>query len=95
MLTQRTTLLIASVSGILAVSLGAFGAHALKDLLVANNRIETYELATRYHFYHTLALIGVSILTDKFPGNCYTIWWCFHDCGVGCFTYGNCKEKCI
>lgn len=68
MLTQRTTLLIASVSGILAVALGAFGAHALKDLLVSNNRIETYELATRYHFYHTLALIGVSILTDKFPG---------------------------
>jgi uncharacterized membrane protein YgdD (TMEM256/DUF423 family) len=68
MLSQRTTLLIASVCGILAVALGAFGAHALKDMLVANNRLETYELATRYHFYHTLALIGVSILMDKFPG---------------------------
>jgi uncharacterized membrane protein YgdD (TMEM256/DUF423 family) len=68
MLSQRTTLLITSISGILAVALGAFGAHALKDMLVANNRLETYELATRYHFYHTLALIGVSILMDRFPG---------------------------
>ena len=57
---------MASASGLLAVSLGAFGAHALNALLVANGRLDTYELAVRYHFYHTLALLAVAILMDKF-----------------------------
>ncbi|MDZ7650588.1 MAG: DUF423 domain-containing protein [Cytophagales bacterium] len=42
---------------LLAVSLGAFGAHALKAMLTAYGRLDTYELAVRYHFYHTLALL--------------------------------------
>lgn len=67
MITSRQTLLIASLSGIVAVSLGAFGAHALKPLLLENGRLDTYELAVRYHFYHTLALLAVGILMDRNP----------------------------
>lgn len=66
MLSQKQTLLVASALGLLAVSLGAFGAHALKSLLVSNGRLDTYELAVRYHFYHTLALLAVAILMDKY-----------------------------
>jgi len=66
MFSQKQIILIASGLGALAVALGAFGAHALKDLLVANGRSDTYELAVRYHFYHTLALLLVAILMDKF-----------------------------
>jgi len=65
---QNQTLLIASASGFLAVSLGAFGAHSLKDVLISNNKMDTYELAVRYHFYHTLVLLGIGILQEKFPG---------------------------
>lgn len=68
MFSQKQTLLAASASGVLAVSLGAFGAHALKALLIANGRLDTYELAVRYHFYHTLALLAAAILMDKFSG---------------------------
>jgi uncharacterized membrane protein YgdD (TMEM256/DUF423 family) len=68
MLTQKNAWISASISGLLAVALGAFGAHALKNLLLANGRQETYELATQYHFYHTLAILGVGILMDKLPG---------------------------
>jgi uncharacterized membrane protein YgdD (TMEM256/DUF423 family) len=68
MFSQKQTLLAASASGALAVSLGAFGAHALKALLIANGRLDTYELAVRYHFYHTLALLATAILMDKFSG---------------------------
>jgi uncharacterized membrane protein YgdD (TMEM256/DUF423 family) len=68
MLSQRQTLLMASAFGVLAVSLGAFGAHALKAILVANGRLDTYELAVRYHFYHTLALFAVAMLMDKYSG---------------------------
>ncbi len=68
MLSQRQTLLMASAFGVLAVSLGAFGAHALKAILVANGRLDTYELAVRYHFYHTLALLAVAMLMNKYSG---------------------------
>ncbi len=67
-MTQRIVLIISSVSGLLAVGIGAFGAHAFKGILAANGRIETYELASRYHFYHTLALLMVGLLMEKFPG---------------------------
>jgi uncharacterized membrane protein YgdD (TMEM256/DUF423 family) len=66
MLSQKQILLGASALGVLAVSLGAFGAHALKDVLVTNGRLDTYELAVRYHFYHTLALLAVAVLMDKY-----------------------------
>ncbi len=69
MLTQKQILLIASVLGFLGVAFGAFGAHALKEILTVSGRLDTYELAVRYHFYHTLALLAVGILMDKFSGS--------------------------
>lgn len=64
---QRTTLVLASLFGTLAVAFGAFGAHALKDILTTTGRSETFDLAVRYHFYHTLALLATGILMEKFP----------------------------
>lgn len=69
MLSQRQTLLAASALGVLAVLLGAFGAHALKNLLLATGRLDTYELAVRYHFYHTFALLAVGIMMDKYANS--------------------------
>jgi uncharacterized membrane protein YgdD (TMEM256/DUF423 family) len=66
MINSRQTLLIASFSGFLAVALGAFGAHALKQVLLENNRTDTFELAVRYHFYHTLALLAVALIMHHF-----------------------------
>ncbi len=65
---QRIILITASILGFLSVAIGAFGAHALKATLEANNRTETFELATRYQFYHALALLAAGILAEKFPG---------------------------
>lgn len=67
MFSQKQVLLSAAALGVLAVAVGAFGAHALKDVLEANGRSDTYELAVRYHFYHTLALLAVALLMDKYP----------------------------
>ena len=61
---QKRLLSIAGISGAFCVALGAMGAHALKDKIPAENLL-TYETAVRYHFYHTLALILVAILSDK------------------------------
>lgn len=65
---QKITLLAGAILGTLGVALGAFGAHALKNLLTQNGRVETYELAVRYHFYHALALLFIGVLMEKFSG---------------------------
>jgi len=50
----RWALIGAAASGLLAVALGAFGAHGLEDRL--GDRAGVYDTALRYHFVHTLAL---------------------------------------
>jgi uncharacterized membrane protein YgdD (TMEM256/DUF423 family) len=62
---QKQTLLTGAVLGFLGVALGAFGAHALKGMLVLNGRVETYELAVRYEFYHALALLLIGLVMEK------------------------------
>lgn len=52
----RWAFIAAGVSGLLAVALGAFGAHALRDALSADMRA-VFETASHYHFVHTLALL--------------------------------------
>ncbi len=64
---QRNILLTASVLGLFAVGLGAFGAHALKATLTMTGRADTYDLAVRYQFYHTFVLLATGILIEKFP----------------------------
>ncbi|HMV41417.1 MAG TPA: DUF423 domain-containing protein [Leptospiraceae bacterium] len=50
---MKGLLLSASISGFLAVAIGAFGAHALKNIF--DDKITTFETGNRYHFYHTFA----------------------------------------
>ncbi len=64
---QRTILLTAAFFGMSAVGLGAFGAHAFKNMLLSSGRMETYDLAVRYQFYHALALMIVGMMLEKFP----------------------------
>jgi uncharacterized membrane protein YgdD (TMEM256/DUF423 family) len=56
-MTSKQLLLTGAILGFLSVALGAFGAHALKDQLAANNRVDTYEVAVRYQFFHALAFL--------------------------------------
>lgn len=56
----------AALLGLLAVVLGAFGAHGLKQIVPAET-ISTFETGVRYQFYHTFALLAVAILFEKFP----------------------------
>ncbi len=69
---------IAAALGAIAVALGAFGAHALKDMLIQNQRLDTFELAVRYQFYHVFALALTGILSfHYYPGRLYTAAWLF------------------
>jgi uncharacterized membrane protein YgdD (TMEM256/DUF423 family) len=59
-------LMAASISGFLAVAIGAFGAHGLKQK-ISEEMMAVYQTGVQYHFYHTLALLGVGILLQQFP----------------------------
>jgi len=63
----KQILQLAGISGALAVGLGAFGAHSLEALLIQNGRLDTFQTAVNYHFYHTLALLGLGILATIKP----------------------------
>jgi uncharacterized membrane protein YgdD (TMEM256/DUF423 family) len=55
---------ISALFGLLAVALGAFGAHSLKNLLAANQTAAIWEKAVFYHFIHAVVLF---ILAERRP----------------------------
>jgi uncharacterized membrane protein YgdD (TMEM256/DUF423 family) len=64
---------LAAAAGLLAVALGAFGAHGLKELLAQNGTAALWETAVFYHFIHAVMLF---VLAERknFPA---LAWWCF------------------
>lgn len=64
----RIFLAIAATLGGIAVILGAFASHALKDRL-SDRALDIWETGTKYQMYHALALILVALLFNRFSGN--------------------------
>lgn len=61
----------------LAVALGAFAAHGLKDVLTPDMKA-VFETGVRYHAYHALALLAAAWLMDRQPSKALTVAaWCF------------------
>ncbi len=58
---MKSILTIAAISGLLAVVLGAFGAHVLKTM-ISPEMLEVFKTGVQYQFYHTFALLAVGIL---------------------------------
>jgi uncharacterized membrane protein YgdD (TMEM256/DUF423 family) len=50
----------------LGVILGAFGAHALKQVLAAD-QLQIFETGVRYQMYHAFALLVAGVLFSSFP----------------------------
>jgi len=53
---------IGAVWGFLAVAMGAFGAHGLKDRLTALDQVANFHTAAQYHMYIALAMVAVGLL---------------------------------
>lgn len=51
-----------AVWGFLAVALGAFGAHGLKERLIELGQLANFQTATHYHMFCALALVAVGLL---------------------------------
>ena len=64
---------VAAVAGLLAVALGAFGAHSLKDVLAQNETVSIWEKAVFYHFIHAVMLF---VLATRTPFRRFA-WWAF------------------
>ena len=55
-----------SIAALLAVTFGAFGAHALRDRL-SPDLLAIFETGVRYHVYHALALLAASYAASRWP----------------------------
>jgi len=47
---------VGAIMAAIAVMIGAFGAHIVKDM-VTPERLENWETGAQYHFYHSIAII--------------------------------------
>lgn len=68
--TARLFLAIGSIAALLAVALGAFGAHGLKAR-IAPELLAVYKTGVEYHFYHALGLILVGLAAFHLRGSAY------------------------
>ena len=62
----KTAMFLGVVLLFFAVLIGAFGAHVLQGTLEKNNRVEVFNTASSYHFYHAFALIVLGFVNDLY-----------------------------
>jgi uncharacterized membrane protein YgdD (TMEM256/DUF423 family) len=82
---QKTFLFLAAIMGGLAVILGAFGAHVLKDMMDAYHQA-IYEKGVTYQFYHVFALIACSLLYAQKPSQIIRVSYWFFFFGIIAFS---------
>ena len=61
----KKTLIKAGILGMIGVLGGAFGAHALKEILSVEH-LATFNTGVRYQMLHAIVLIGLFLLGTKF-----------------------------
>jgi uncharacterized membrane protein YgdD (TMEM256/DUF423 family) len=73
MTTTRLFLFLGSISSFLAVGLGAFGAHGLREK-ISPEMLAVYQTGVQYHFYHSLGLFAVAFAAS-YLGDSRLIRW--------------------
>ena len=84
---QKAVLITASIFCASAIAFGAFGAHALKNLLESTGRVAVFETASKYHFFHGLGLFVVFFLREKIPSR--TLTAAFWSMTAGTFIFSG------
>lgn len=69
---RNSFIVIAGISGMLTVAMGAMGAHALKAVITPEY-LQVYEKAVLYQLFHTISLLAIGILVQTNPSN-YLRW---------------------
>lgn len=62
----KQALAAGALLAMVAVMLGAFAAHGLKEILPPE-KIDTFQKGVTYHFYHSFALLITGIVFSYFP----------------------------
>ncbi len=97
---MKTNFTIASVLGFLAVILGAFGAHALKEKL-SPEALNSFETGVRYMMYHTIVILFInsySGFTDKIKNTISLLFFIgilFFSGSIFAISAGNIAAKSI
>jgi len=74
-----------AVGAFLSVALGAFGAHVLKPTL-SPQMLETFETGVRYQMYHSLALLVVAWIVDRYGPSIFVPAGWFFIAGIVIFS---------
>jgi uncharacterized membrane protein YgdD (TMEM256/DUF423 family) len=82
---NNRTLAWASAILLLAVALGAFGAHGIRDR-VDVRAYNDWQTGAQYQFFHGLALLGLSALDMRLASRTVTLVRIFFVLGVLCFS---------
>lgn len=61
------------LAALLAVALGAFGAHALKNRL-PTEMLAVWHIGVEYHVYHALGLLAVGLVATQLPDSTLLKW---------------------
>jgi len=71
---DRKILIAGTLFGMTSVILGAFGAHALKEIL-APEQLATFETGVRYQMYHAVLLLFVGMYSGISEKTKKTVIW--------------------
>lgn len=73
---HRRFLITGAVFGLLAVILGAFAAHGLKEVISANS-LESFETGVRFQMYHAIMLLIIGGYSGITAAKLDTIFYLF------------------
>jgi uncharacterized membrane protein YgdD (TMEM256/DUF423 family) len=79
---QKRFLVFSGFSGAIAVAFGAMAAHFLRSRIadgsITELQLATFETGARYQMYHSIVLLALAIMWDKFdPKAISKVGYCF------------------
>ena len=78
-------IIVGAVSGLLAVGIDAFGAHALKGQL-SPDQWAVFNTAVRHHMFHTLGIFAVGFFGSRVDSGLLTASACCFLAGIFLFS---------
>jgi uncharacterized membrane protein YgdD (TMEM256/DUF423 family) len=81
----KPALYTAIIFGALAVVIGAFGAHKLKEIFTAE-QLTSFEVGVRYQFYHCFALLFAGVVGIHFSRQLVRLATLFFSTGIILFS---------
>ncbi len=97
---MQRNLSITAILGMIAIILGAFGAHALKEKL-GTDALQSFQTGIRYQFYHVIVLLfvnsysGFSSRTKDIISSLFFVGILFFSGSIYAITAGGINPKAI